>query len=438
MLLKKLKRGSMKHFSRIFLFALALAISGCSTNKLIAPQSLFGAPSDASSAAGFADTSGNVNCASVPLTADSSIPSEFMQFGILSYCYYKTSDPATTSGQSNQIKFIDKGISLADQSCDVFFSQMEAQRLGVSYAQSNTNIAGSAILAALSISTDRTRAIFNMATLLTASNAFFESYKSNYILTPQLQKLHDKIQVGLKNPLAAQMKVKSENHGYRTFDDAKRDLLQYDRLCSHAVLQDIVTDSVAKSELSLFEPVAVPALDKPSKEALALIDRIYQIATKNGAGQFGPVEFEKLYAVVKVDDEAERQASAKALKALDAKLAPFIDNLKLETGSDNEIASTRVLFLKAATLLKLDNSRDVLAASKTIAEQVLAEKDKPAVPAATPGPAPMTMSPALVLYNNAVSERKKALSDLAKSPAPTEVSPAAPISFGYKVKGAVN
>ncbi|MDN2702049.1 hypothetical protein O0881_08590 [Janthinobacterium sp. SUN100] len=321
----------MPAFRDVVLSTAFINLVGCANvTKNNTPIPIFASPFEAQNMPEVASDSGKIECSmSAPKSSDSSIPSEVSQFSVLSYCAY------TGNISTYQEAFVAKGISLADQTCGIFFRELEAKRTGSEYLQSSMNIAGSALTVILAASGSHARAVLNTATLLTASNAWFETYKSNFILTPELSKLQSKLQTDLKDPLAAQMNEKASKKGYTTFDDAKRDLLKYDELCSHQILYQIVSESVATAKLETFDsPPSTPSSPKLAK-ALARINAIYSAASNNAAGIYGPGEFESLYAIaVMAESRTERLAFAELLKEERPSLKSHIEELKLDGDMD--------------------------------------------------------------------------------------------------------
>lgn len=411
---------------------LTLTMGGCATTGLTGPKPLFPPPDEQVDMTGY--SSAALSCGetkTVILTNSGAIPTEFIQFGVLGYCYYNELDPLSENGKRLQKKFISKGLALADQTCDQFFNKMELERQGLSYMQGNTNTLGTALVAALSFSGNHTRSIFNTATLLAVANGLYENRKANYILTPQIQKLREKIQISLRDPIALQMKEKSTNDGYTSFDDAKQDLLKYDRICSHTVLQDIVTDMVTKSELVQYNSSATSF--PLSEETERVLSEIYSQATGGTAGKYTQGEIEALYAIASIEDEKKRKDAALAVSKFDPKLAVHIATLQLDTGSNASISELRVRLNKIGALLGLEKKGSVADIRKKIAEQVQADTNAPQ--GASPGRA-ADPSYATFLENNKKRIRDSSALISKQAAVPVASRESQPISFGYKVIGA--
>ena len=427
--------GGKMRIRSILVLTVLLMTAGCQSQQLRGPTSLFPDPSAATPLASLKASNGEIACSpSGAIVQADGIPSEFTQFAILSYCSYIAGKDTFVANW--QIDFIDKGISLANQTCDIYFGQMEAQRAGLSYAQTNMNITGSAVTAALAVSTNHSRAIFNTATFLTAGNAWFENYKANYILTPQLRKLHEKIQTQLRDPIAAQMKAKSEAHDYRSFDDAKRDVMQYDRLCSTAVLQDVVAESVAKAEIQGY-----PAVGKErTKKAEPVIESLYQIGGEGSAGTYTAGDVEQLFVVATIADPAERILAANALSEMSPKLKSHVKALGLN--ADVPVPTVTEKFQYLGELLQYDISSDVAAFRALLAEH-LSDKTKSSNELSAvrmllaPDQEKKTKIEAVrAHYQARFAARQQRVRQLEAAAAKAKAwAPNTVISFGYEIKG---
>lgn len=412
--------------------AISVSLVGCSTAGLTAPTPIFPAPDKQIDTSGFPANALNCDAPTkAPLLTDSkNIPTEFVQFGVLGYCYYSETDPATPKANQLQEKFVAKGITLADQTCDQFFNRMEAQRQGVEYSQANTNTAGTGIIAALSFSGNHVRSVFNTATLLSASNGFYENYKSNFILTPQLQKLREKVQVNLKDPIAEQMRQKSRDHLYTSYDDAKQDLLRYERLCSHTVLQDIVTDMVTKTELIPYAGSVNGVATNPAAAKIAA--ELYAIGSSDGAGQYSQGEIEVLYVIATIQDETARKTAVQAAMKLYSKLLAHFSKLDLETGSNDSINGVRLKLYQLGAMLGLEGKSTVSDYRLKIAAQVADDKAGSPAPAADG-----KVTKEGEAYSRAQRQRKDSFeaSVEGQSEAVAAKAGSKQISFGYKVLG---
>lgn len=344
----------------------AAALGGCiNLPRTTEPERIFPPPSAQAPTVDLPKgTDGNA-CGEGSTTAlQAAQPSELVQFAIVMQCAYLSQGGQEMTRRVWMTRFVDKGVALSNQTCELFFDELERRRVETSYAQTNFNIAGTSVSAILALSQHHTRAIFNIATALTAGNAWFENYKSNYVLTPQLRKLHDLIQTQLRDPIGNQIKAKNLANGYTSFDDAKQDLMRYDSLCSHKVIQDVVNEAVAKAKMDGYSP-GVSA--NVQEQVNTLIKEIYAQANKKAPGTFGQGEFEALY-VLATSSEADRIIAAKAY-AQDASVATYIAELGFD-GKKSPDANVLTKFRYIGDLLGLDTKPTILALRTRLAKFV--------------------------------------------------------------------
>lgn len=366
----KLGAGVVGALATVFL------LGACSNlSRTLEPQPIFPPPSEAVDISqALSGSDGNV-CTTTPAMQNRTRkPPELVDFAVTMVCAYNNADG--TSGSTWLKRFVEKGLALSDQTCQAFFVNLESRRVEASYAQTNYNVLGTAVTAVLAATDHHRRSIFNVATALTAGNAWFENYKSNYVLTPQLRKLHDKIQTDLRDPIRVQIEQKSKAGGYASFDEAKRDLMRYDSLCSHMVIYDVVNDSVAKAEIRTFAPAANPELDKVVSELHAAAS-----GGPGAPGVFGPGELEALYVVATTPD-SDRPAAAAALAALDPSLNQYLANLGFLKGSGS--VDVLAAFRQLGSMLALDKDAHVADMRIKIAAQMQKMKDAAAKPPAAP------------------------------------------------------
>ena len=371
--------------SGILVLVFAALLAGCGNlQRTVEPEPIFAAPrSPVQAPAMPVDSNGSV-CITNGKLPDGSIPAEITQFSVAMYCAYQRVPEDPDYGKW-MLRFVDKGLSLSDQTCEDFFNALESRRVEASYAQTNMNIGGAAATAILAVTDAHRRSIFNLATALTTGNAWFENYKANYIMTPQTRKVHDLIQNDLRGPIRTQIVAKSQANGYRSFDEAKQDIMKYDALCSHKVIQDVVTEAVARAELRTFE-TSLPG--SKAEKADAEKSAIYKVASGGAAGGFTGSEFEALYAVATMPTDAERAEAAQALVDLHSAFATYVTNLGLDNSAAQPPTLTR--FRYAGELLGLESSPVVSSLSKAIKDR-MAERASTAAPltgsnAAPPAP----------------------------------------------------
>lgn len=391
-------------------------LSACSNlPRTLEPEALFPGPSESIDVSGLSTGSDGNVCIKSSKIVENKIPSEATQFAVATFCAYQAQTQEDISFW--MVRFVDKGVTLSDYTCSAFFNQLESRRVEVAYSQTNINMGGTAVTAVLAATGSNVRSIFNLATLLTVTNGWFENYKANYVLTPELDKLHTIIQNRLRAPIAGQIREKSARGGYRSFDEAKKDVISYDQLCSHKVLQNVVSESIEKADLRPFSSGADP--DNMAR-ASALKQDIYQVASGGTAGDFATGEFEALYVIATTrGDSTQRIKAAKALSELEPKLATYLTKLGLDQPATPAAVSAN--FQLVGELLSLASSADVRDIRAKIKEKVVA----------TPLPVSGAGAPAIPDLAKLQQQRDTFRAALrSTSPAPA----AASINFGYEVR----
>lgn len=404
------------------LILVSTLLGGCMhLSRTIEPERIFPAPSDTIDISKLPKAAnGKICIKGKELKDGEKIPSELTQFSVAMYCLYQ--EPLATDDSRFWMKrFVDKGISLSNQTCELFFDDLEFRRVEASYSQTNLNIGGTAVTALIAATNNHMRTVLNLATLLTVGNAWFENYKSNYILTPQLRKLHDLIQTGLRDPIGNEIRSKNNANGYTSFDEAKQDVLKYDALCSHKVIQDVVNESVA---VARFKPL--PSGQDPDKTAKAEATKndVYALAVapKKG-GQFAIGEFEALYVVATMPDAESRVKAAVALTQLVVEpYTTYITNLTLDKVSP--IPSSILQFQYIGELLNLESNEKIKSARKEINDQM----------AKHPTPTPQPNVAALVSAPRVPPDPKssKAFQDSLRA---IQTKPATAINFKWELEG---
>lgn len=297
----------------------AASLAGCQSLKhTIEPERILPRPSETLPI----DAKGGVSCDALQVDTASEIPTEIQSFIRARYC----AERSTGDDQQRWIRrFVEKGVALSDRTCSLFFDDMEHRRVDAGYAQTNMNIAGTAVTAVLAASGNHTRSIFNVATALALGNAWFENYKTNFVLTPSLGKLHDSMYKNLRRPLSDEVlaKAKAKTNGYETLDEAVVDVQQYDQLCSHKAVVMYLEKAVENAEVTTF-PSGIPA--KNLAAANVLLAKLYKIAAPDGTEGFTAKQSALLYIIATADD-ATRKSVADAATKLAPELGPFIAKL---------------------------------------------------------------------------------------------------------------
>ncbi|TXD95419.1 hypothetical protein FUT87_06510 [Mitsuaria sp. TWR114] len=295
------------------------------------------------------DTTG-VKCGLSPAaTVDGSIPTEIERFTQAMYCAYSTDE----SQQGPWIRrFVEKGVTLSDQTCGLFFDTLERRRVDAAYAQTNMNIGGTAVTAVLSAAGHNARSAFNVATALAFGNAWFENYKGNFVLTPQLGKLHEKLKTELRKPIGDRIKERAASGDYASFDLAKVDLQEYDELCSHKAIVLLLERSVEAAQIRTF---ATGPSSADVEQAEVLEAELFALANPGVSGAFAKGEVEELYVVAMTASKERRLLVAAAIAKLDPKTAPYLKNLKLDADAPE---ARGVAFLTSIGKLRLLNDSD--------------------------------------------------------------------------------
>ena len=336
----------------------AAALSACSTVQPINPNPVFP----------LSDThveilktdhrlkSDSIDCANpAEVWEDRIQPSAYSQFVVSSYCAFRTNAEDTEKPFSD---FVEKGIAASKQACNDFFNKLEDRRTQTNVTQTGINVAGSAITAALAEAGGHQRAVFNLATILTASNAGFETYRAAFLLTPALKELRDLIQNGRQSRADAMKTKAAEIGGYKSYTEAKEDILAYDELCTHKVIADVVNKSLSNNKFD-FPDLGIPYENQ--KSAKSIKDKL--CAAAKGANETcTEKEYEYLVAFASFD-LTERVTLASMLTPLPvpADLAPisvFIAKLELGESKDTGRANGEAI-RKIEVLLKLDEDADV-------------------------------------------------------------------------------
>lgn len=331
--------------SLLFSFSLA----GCGTvNRTIEPEPILPRPDESVSVPLVLTSDGKVQCQLAPIAADGSIPTEMQLFAQAAYCAYSQSGTATEPWIR---RFVEKGIALSDRTCGLFFDSLERRRVDSAYYQTNMNVAGTAVTAILAAAGNNARSVFNVATALAVGNAWFENYKANYVLTPQLGKLHRKLQSEIRKPIGDAMREKSAANGYTSFDLAKSDLQSYDELCSHKAIVYFLEEAITVSK---FETYGGGPSENDVAQADVLRNRLYAQAAPAAPGTFSKGQVEQLFVVANSQNVERRKQVAQLVSGQDAKVGEYIKLLKF--GEDVPDADAVALVISIGRLLKFSDS----------------------------------------------------------------------------------
>ena len=403
---------------------LAMLLAGCASFKhTVEPERILPPPGESVSLPATLKTGNGVNCALAPATtSDGSIPTEIERFTQSMYCAYSS----TSDQQAPWIRrFVEKGVALSDQTCGLFFDTLERRRVDAAYAQTNVNIGGTAVLAILSAAGHNARSAFNVATALAFGNAWFENYKGNFILTPQLGKLHEKLKTELRRPIGDRIKERAAAGEYASFDIAKVDLQEYDELCSHKAVVLLLERSVEAAQIRTFTS-GPSTTDVEQSDVLET--EVYSLANPGGSGTFAKGEVEELYVVATTEGKERRKLVATAMVKLDAKMDPYIKALKLDMDTPEPRA---VAYLASiGRLRQFGDSGKVRQYRLLVDEQVEADQKPPTGGSQSPsagGP-----SPTGATSQSGIAEQKARVARMGAAKSVTSASGQS-VKFGYEI-----
>ena len=328
---------------------LLLALTGCGTvNRTIEPEPILPSPNEGVSVPSVLTSGGNVRCELTPVATEGSIPTEMQLFAQAAYYAYSQSGSSTEPWIR---RFVEKGIALSDRTCGLFFDSLERRRVDAAYYQTNMNVAGTAVTAILVAAGHKARSAFNVATALAVGNAWFENYKANYVLTPQLGKLHRKLQSEIRKPIGDAMREKSTANGYTSFDLAKSDLQSYDELCSHKAIVYFLEEAITVSK---FETYGGGPSENDVAQADVLKNRLYAQAASGAPGTFSKGQVEQLFVVANSQNVERRKQVAQLVSDQDVAVGRYLKSLKF--GEDVPDADAVALVISVGRLLKFSDS----------------------------------------------------------------------------------
>lgn len=437
----------------------ALLLGGCSSVRhTIEPERILPGPSEEVSLAGI-DKSCDLNGKPTVDKTDSnglntkSIQTEIQSFITARYCAevgppihaYRQLPENPTQGQRSawetgqrawdvkqqadwelqrnkwQRRFVERGVALSMRTCSLFFDTLEKRRVETGYAQTNMNTGGTAVTALLALGGAHARGVFNVATALTLGNAWFENYKSNYVMTPNLGKLHAKLKSELQEPLAAELTAKAKI-GYETFDLALGEVYEFDQTCSHKSIVVLLDRAIEAAEITRVSTGPTPS-DLAQAEAIKAA--LFKTVDGKTGGTFTREQFALLYVLATTPDGERVDASTAAVALVDD-LGSQMKGLGLN--QERVPAGTIAQFLAVDKLLGLEGSLEIAAARKLVAEQVKAAKSAGSAAGADKSK-PLTL-PAV----EGEAERKAALPKALRAGAGQPVNSSGRTQFGYTVK----
>lgn len=132
--------------------------------------------------------------------------------------------------------YLETGLELARENCSSFFNHRERDRVETEFWLGTASSVLAGITAALTNGGGHARSAFNIATLLTGTNAIGAQYQSSFILTPELGRLHERLEEDVYSPYRSGMRSDFRDLKYSSFSQITQDLQRYEDLCSHKSL----------------------------------------------------------------------------------------------------------------------------------------------------------------------------------------------------------
>ena len=247
--------------------------------------------------------------------------------------------------------YLETGLELARSNCSAFFNHRERDRVESTFWLGAGNSALAGITTALINAGDHTRAAFNIATLLTGANAVGAQYQSSFVLTPELGRLHERLETDVFSPYRSAMRADFRDLKYSSFSQITQDLQRYEDLCSH---KSLVRALAQATDLVQFKPSDGDIAPQNREDADKLLSKLSKEPEEVKAIR---ESLDSLVAFTELDLATRTQLiSGKANKSV-AAAKPKLDLAeKLGLGGSDEryLTASRILSA-AATLLRKDD-----------------------------------------------------------------------------------
>jgi hypothetical protein len=273
--------------------------------------------------------------------------------------------------------YMESGLELARENCASFFNHRERDRVNTSFALGVLNTSIAALTAALTHGGGHARSAFNLATTQTGLSALGAHFQSNYLFSPELGRLYEKLESEAFSKYREAIRRDFVEGKYVSFSQVTQDLQRYEDLCSRksiaralAVAIELTRYSPAGSEVSAIDvqraQLALSALPGGDKSPLRDI--------KIGEWR------NRLPALIALSEEAvaNRQKIVGAAFTDDAveSLRKTAQALGLEK-SDSAIESTKYTLRRAAAFLAVDDEDRLILAKHTWQQIVAALTQTP-------------------------------------------------------------
>lgn len=207
------------------------------------------------------------------------------------------------TGPIDAKKLAQSGMSLSNQVCEVFFNELDDRRRKSDFYKDSYVATGTGITTVLATTQSHARSIVNITALLSGSSTIFESFRANFVFTPELKKVHKHIAEAQDRAWSETMSA-IDSSGISTFEEVKKVLVAYDQLCSIKNIIYVINESVS---VARFTSQDEPTLD-PTKDNKDLAARLNTIlyAKAGGArkpGVFTEEEMKSLYLAITMRDK---------------------------------------------------------------------------------------------------------------------------------------
>ena len=234
------------HSPTMFAVLAVAGISGCSTLPMHDPQPILPSYSAAYSALPI-----DPSICSDPGKASAG-KSQFERFRIQLEC--AAANDSTDKAADRKAKLalvLQEGMALSDQICGEFFSALELRRREVDFGATSVTATATALTTVLAAAGTHARAVTNIAAALTGGTAILESYKVNFVLTPDLYKVHQHIKSMRAERLGLNKAALNEGAG---LSEIKQLLLIYDDTCSVKAIQWVIREAVKAAQFGVKPP----------------------------------------------------------------------------------------------------------------------------------------------------------------------------------------
>jgi hypothetical protein len=161
----------------------------------------------------------------------------------------KTDDAITGTVITENIvlkNYISKGVALSDQQCDEWLTNLSHENTKLSLDTGFFNIVSNTITSTLGLISVGSGASAAVGIGSAAVNSAGQQYRTSILFTVDFAELHSKITAFRVKARAGMLA-----HNYKDFDEATRELITYDKICSRDAVQLLLQQSLRKAELTV-------------------------------------------------------------------------------------------------------------------------------------------------------------------------------------------